>query len=131
MPLAPRDWNATSGNCRFRRCASRPDPTSSVPSWSLSEGRCTVFCIRRALSRLPAAPLARPAKKGGGMKIGYLSAALAVLLVGALPALPVMAQTKTVIKYAIVDADGPLPAAQALHTFQRYVEFASDGKIEV
>jgi C4-dicarboxylate-binding protein DctP len=65
------------------------------------------------------------------MKIGYLSAALAALLVGALPALPVMAQTKTVIKYAIVDPDGPLPAAQALHTFQRYVEFASDGKIEV
>jgi len=36
-----------------------------------------------------------------------------------------------VVKYAISDAEGPLPAAQALRTFQRYVEFASDGKIEV
>jgi tripartite ATP-independent transporter DctP family solute receptor len=48
-----------------------------------------------------------------------------------LPVAGVSAQTKTVIKYAISDAEGPLPAAQALRTFQRYVEFASDGRIEV
>src|SRR5207248_2256305 len=41
------------------------------------------------------------------------------------------AQTKTIVKYAISDAEGPLPAAQALKTFKAYVEYASDGRIEV
>jgi TRAP-type transport system periplasmic protein len=41
------------------------------------------------------------------------------------------AETKTIVKYAISDPEGPLPAAQALKTFKSYVEFASDGQIEV
>jgi TRAP-type transport system periplasmic protein len=42
-----------------------------------------------------------------------------------------LAQAKTIVKYAISDAEGPLPAAQALKTFKSYVEFASNGTIEV
>ena len=41
------------------------------------------------------------------------------------------AQTKTVIKYAISDPDGPTPAAQALKIFKNYVEFRSGGSLEV
>lgn len=42
-----------------------------------------------------------------------------------------LAQAKTIVKYAISDPEGPLPAAQALKTFKSYVEFASNGTIEV
>jgi TRAP-type C4-dicarboxylate transport system substrate-binding protein len=42
-----------------------------------------------------------------------------------------MAQDKTIVKYAISDPEGPLPAAQALKTFKNYVEFRSNGTIEV
>ena len=41
------------------------------------------------------------------------------------------AQTKTVVKYAISDPDGMTPAAQALKIFKNYVEFRSNGSIEV
>jgi len=41
------------------------------------------------------------------------------------------AQSKTVIKYAISDPDGPTPAAQALKIFKNYVEFRSGGSLEV
>jgi tripartite ATP-independent transporter DctP family solute receptor len=41
------------------------------------------------------------------------------------------AQTKTVVKYAISDPDGTTPAAQALKIFKNYVEFRSNGSIEV
>ena len=41
------------------------------------------------------------------------------------------AQTKTVVKYAISDPDGMTPAAQALKIFKNYVEYRSNGSIEV
>lgn len=41
------------------------------------------------------------------------------------------AQTKTVVKYAISDPDGMTPAAQALKIFKNYVEFRSNGSLEV
>jgi tripartite ATP-independent transporter DctP family solute receptor len=41
------------------------------------------------------------------------------------------AQTKTVVKYAISDPDGTTPAAQALKIFKNYVEFRSNGLLEV
>ncbi|MBV8890096.1 MAG: DctP family TRAP transporter solute-binding subunit [Alphaproteobacteria bacterium] len=51
---------------------------------------------------------------------------LAAMLFGPMPG-----QARTVLKYAISDAEGPLPAAQALKSFKNYVEFESDGDIEV
>jgi TRAP-type transport system periplasmic protein len=41
------------------------------------------------------------------------------------------AQTPTVVKYAISDPDGVTPAAQALKTFKNYVEFRSDGSLQI
>jgi C4-dicarboxylate-binding protein DctP len=41
------------------------------------------------------------------------------------------AQTKTVVKYAISDPEGTTPAAQALKIFKNYVEFRSNGTLEV
>jgi TRAP-type transport system periplasmic protein len=65
------------------------------------------------------------------MQIFRILSGLAVAFALLLPGGAGQAQTKTVIKYAISDAEGPLPAAQALKTFKAYVEFASDRKIEV
>jgi C4-dicarboxylate-binding protein DctP len=58
-----------------------------------------------------------------------LSAAAAVALLAAGGA-SALAQEVT-IRYAITDAEGPLPAAQALKTFTEYVEARSDGEIDV
>jgi TRAP-type transport system periplasmic protein len=41
------------------------------------------------------------------------------------------AQSATVIKYAISDPDGMTPAAQALKIFKSYVEFRSNGSLQV
>jgi TRAP-type transport system periplasmic protein len=62
------------------------------------------------------------------MKKLVASSVVAVLLLVAGSAL---AQNKTIVKYAIADADGPLPASQALKTFKNYVEYRSNGAIEV
>jgi TRAP-type transport system periplasmic protein len=65
----------------------------------------------------------------GMMKVGVCCAA-ALYSLFVLPS-SYAEPAKTIIKYAISDPEGPLPAAQALKTFKSYVEFESDGAIEV
>jgi C4-dicarboxylate-binding protein DctP len=61
----------------------------------------------------------------------WIYCAAAALSLFALPCGYAQTPAKTVIKYAISDPEGPLPAAQALKIFKNYVEFESDGAIEV
>lgn len=62
------------------------------------------------------------------MKLRFLQAAGAAALLLASGA---AAAQEVTIRYAITDAEGPLPAAQALAAFTQYVEARSNGEIDV